>query len=370
MNTTTLLKKLVEIESYSGQEQNLAGFIMTWAKEMSIPVELQDNNVLIKFLGGSPKALIFDAHMDTVKPGSLNFWSDSPTGIGAGKMNGGKLYGLGASDDKSAIAALLTLAHQLNGFTLPIDVFIVFVTNEEISGAGSQSFVNYFQKKYADKYTEVEAIIGEPTNLASIEIGHRGNIFLKTITYGDSGHSSKPVKIKKHAVYENLKTIQKVSALGEKLSKKYEHKVLGAPSICLTGIQSDSPSVNKIPSSCYSTWDVRTTPKLHNKLMHLIQKEVGNVATIEYMSPPAPFGFTSPNSKIISLFKELVPNVEIKISPASNDICFFTQAGIPTVTFGPGNKDVIHKPNEYVEMDRVNKSVVMYKQAVYLLNGL
>ncbi len=362
MNTINLLKELVKIESYSGQEQKLADFIVQWAKENGLPAEMQDGNVVFEFLVGSSKALIFNAHMDTVKPGNLVFWSTSPTGSGSGKIKGNKLYGLGASDDKSAIASFLTLAYQLKGLTLPVDVFIVFVTNEEISGVGSKSFVDYFQENYAGKYKEVSAVIGEPTDLASTEIGHRGNIFLKVITYGDSGHGSKPGKIKKHAVSENIKVVQKITKLGEILAKKYTHTTLGTPSFCLTGIQSDFSSVNKVPSSCFSTWDIRTTPKLHDKVMSLIQKEVGRDVIVEYIGQPAPFGITSPKSKIISSLKKIVPNLKEKISPGSNDICFFTEAGIPAITFGPGKKDVIHKPDEFAEIDKVEKSVAIYKQ--------
>lgn len=364
MNTINILQQLVQIESYSGQEENLANFIVAWAKDNDLPVKKQNGNVIIKLLNDSSTALIFNAHMDTVKPGSLAFWSVHPTGNSAGEIKDNKLYGLGASDDKAAIAAFLTLTREINKSSLPIDVFIVFVTNEETSGSGSQSFVSYFQKNHADKYKEVSAVIGEPTDLQAIEIGHRGNVFLKIITNGDSGHGSKPKKIKKHSVYENIKAVQKITKLGKNLAKKYEDLVLGAPSFCLTAIQSDSSSVNKVPSSCYSTWDIRTTPKLHDRLMHLIQKEVGEAVIVEYISSPAPFGLTSPKSKIVNLFQDLLPNLKTKISPGSNDICFFTQVGIPTVTFGPGKKDVIHKPNEYVEIGNIERSIAIYKQLV------
>ena len=41
MNTTDLLKKLVKIESHSGQEEKLADFIVGWAKDHGLPVEKQ-----------------------------------------------------------------------------------------------------------------------------------------------------------------------------------------------------------------------------------------------------------------------------------------------------------------------------------------
>lgn len=365
MNIETLLADLVKIQSYSGQEDTLASFIVGWAAEYGITAEKQDGNVVITFVRHSPNALIFDAHMDTVKPGNEHLWSFPPVGIHAGVVKKGKLYGLGASDDKAAIAAFLDLAVQLQQSPPLVDVFIVFVTKEEVDGSGSQSFVNYFQKKHAANYQKVAAIIGEPTGLKTIEIGHRGNMFLKIATQGDSGHGSQPQNIKTHAVMENLKAIEKITTLGKSLSEKYSNPVLGKPSFCLTGIQSDTSSPNTVSSRSWSTWDIRTTPKIHAKVVSLIQKKLGKNVEITQLRKPAPFGFTSPDSKIVKLFQNLVTDVKVTVSPGSNDIYAFSSVGIPAVTFGPGQKDTIHKPDEYVELQSVTNAVKLYKQLIY-----
>lgn len=366
MNIETLLADLVKIQSYSGQESTLASFIVDWTQQQNLKVEKQEGNVVIKFIVNSSKALIFNAHMDTVKPGNVDSWSFPPIGVHAGVLKKGKLYGLGASDDKAAIASFLSLAVQLQKSPPPLDVFIVFVTSEETDGSGSQSFVRYFQNKHAANYQEVAAIIGEPTDLHAVEIGHRGNIFLQITTQGDSGHGSQPLNIKTHAVMENIKAINKITTLGKSLSEKYSDPVLGKPSFCLTGIQCDTSSPNTVSSRCWSTWDIRTTPKIHDKAVSLIQKTLGKNVEITYLGTPAPFGFTSPESKIIKSIQNLVPNVKVAISPGSNDICAFTSAGIPAVAYGPGQKDTIHKPNEYVQLQSVTNAVKLYKQLIYL----
>lgn len=366
MNIETLLADLVKIQSYSGQESTLASFIVDWAKQQNLKVEKQEGNVVIKFIVNSSKALIFNAHMDTVKPGNVDSWSFPPIGVHAGVLKKGKLYGLGASDDKAAIVAFLGLAVQLQKSPPPLDVFIVFVTSEETDGSGSQSFVRYFQNKHAANYQEVTAIIGEPTDLHAVEIGHRGNIFLQITTQGDSGHGSQPLNIKTHAVMENIKAINKITTLGKSLSEKYSDPVLGKPSFCLTGIQCDTSSPNTVSSRCWSTWDIRTTPKIHANMVSLLKKTLGKNVEITYLGTPAPFGFTSPESKIIKSIQNLVPNVKVSISPGSNDICAFTSAGIPAVAYGPGQKDTIHKPNEYVQLQSVTNAVKSYKQLIHL----
>lgn len=365
MSMQSLLTDLVKIPSYSGHEHALAAFIMDWTHAHGIHAELQQGNVLISFVMHTNKALIFNAHMDTVKPGSENLWTYPPTGKDAGITKSGKLFGLGASDDKAAIASFLLLALQLQASPPPIDVFMVFVTGEETDGSGSQSFVQYFQKKYSANYQKTAAIIGEPTELQTIEIGHRGNMFLQVATHGDSGHGSQPQQIKTHAVLEHVKIIKKIITLGKSLSEKYRDPVLGSPSFCLTGIQTDTSSPNAVPSDCTSTWDVRTTPKLHAHVVSLMQQTLGKDVTITYLGSPAPFGITAYDSKIVTSIQKLYPNTNVAISPGSNDICAFTAAGIPAVAFGPGQKDTIHKPDEYVQLQNVDDAVDVYKQLMY-----
>lgn len=361
-----ILKQLVQIESFSGQEEKLADFIMGFCQKNNLPVEKQSENVVIKYLTGSKKCLIFNAHMDTVKPGDVSLWKYPPFGKDGGIVKDGKLYGLGASDDKAGIASFLSLALLLKNKKPPIDIIFTFVTKEEVDGFGTKSFVSFFSEKYLKSYKEIAVIIGEPTNLSSLEIGNRGNYFLKLITHGDSGHGSQPQLIKKHAIEEMIEVIATVKKIGKELETKYKDKILGSPTFALTGIQTQGNSPNKIPDSCYSIWDVRTTPKLHSKLLSIIKKQLKAKATIELVVNPVSYALTSPKEKVISILKSLVPSLNIKISPGSNDTCFFTQIGLPAVTFGPGSKKVIHKENEYVELKNIDKAVEIYHQIINL----
>ena len=363
MDCLKLLQKLIQIPSFSGHEEKLAAFIMEWAKKHGLNVARQEGNVVIKFTGYGLKALILNAHMDTVKPGKLSHWSVPPIGVKAGIIHDGKMFGLGASDDKAVIAAFLELALLLKKTPPPIDVFIVFVTNEETDGSGSQSYVNYFKKKHAGHYSEISAVIGEPTDLTSVEIGHRGNFFIKVTASGDSGHGSQPDKIRNHAVYSQIQIIKTITKIAKVWAEIYKDPVLGSPSFCLTGLQSPL-AVNKVPDSCWSTWDIRTTPALHSLVLPLLQKTLGDSVKIECLCTPAPCGLTSLRSNIVRLLQKILPEIEIKISPGSNDICVFQAGGIPAITFGPGNKNAIHKRDEFVEIDKVYQSVAIYLKVI------
>jgi len=359
-----ILKQLVQIKSYSNQEKELADFIMDFCLKNNLPAEKQGENVVIKYLTGSKKCLIFNAHLDTVKEGNTSSWTYPPFGKKAGVINDGKLYGLGASDDKASIAVFLFLALKFAKNPPPIDIFFAFVTKEEIDGSGSQSFVSYFINNYAKSYKDVSVIIGEPTNCNKIEIGHRGNIFIKVKTTGNSGHSSNPDKIKIHSIEKMIKIVSKIKILEKELKMFYFDNILGYPTICLTGFNSLKTSVNKVPSDCFTTWDVRTTPLLHNKFIDILEKKLGHDVGIELIGKPVNYGLTEKNSKIVNIFKKIVNDLEIKISPCSNDTAFFTSIGIPAITFGPGNKEAIHKENEYIELENIKKSLDVYKDLI------
>ena len=141
------LKQLIQIKSYSGQEKELADFIMAFCQKNNMPAENQDENIIIKYLVGSKKCLIFNAHLDTVKEGSISSWTYPPFGKKAGIIKDGKMFGLGSSDDKGGITSLLLLALEFKNKKTPIDLFFTFVVNEEIDGSGTESFVNYFIDK-------------------------------------------------------------------------------------------------------------------------------------------------------------------------------------------------------------------------------
>jgi len=359
-----ILKQLVEIKSYSGQEKNLADCIMDLCQKNHLPAEKQDKNIVIKYLAGSKKCLIFNAHMDTVNAGNPQSWQYPPFGKKAGVVKEGKMFGLGTSDDKGGITSLLLLAKTFLNKKPPIDIFITFVVNEELEGTGSQSFLSWFKQNHINKYQDVSVIIAEPTDCYFIEIGHRGNYFLQLKTTGVTGHSSNPEIIENQSIEKMLIAILKIKKLSKELKTFYFDKTLGYPTVCLTGLTSSKASVNKIPFECYSNWDIRTTPFLHDKLLNILEKKLGEEVSIKLIGKPANYGLTENSSNIVKVFKKTVSNLKINISQASNDICFFTQIGIPAVAFGPGNKESVHKENEFIELKNIQKSVDIYSQVI------
>lgn len=317
---------------------------------------------MVKISGqNKKKAVIFNSHVDTVPVGDVTKWEHNPF---QGKIVDEKIYGLGASDEKAAVATLLLLAEELVKNQPSCNVFLTFVVNEEVDGSGTKCFIDWFSKNEQQKYQHVAAVLGEPTNLAKIKLAHKGNIFLKITTHGNGGHGSKPEKIKTHAVKEMFKVSEKISKLAKTWTKEYKDDLLGSPTVgLLTSVSAGCvSSPNKFPDSCTATFDIRTTPKLHNKTVALIKHMLPKV-DIELVYPPASFGYTDKGEKIAKITQKLT-GAKFSVSSGSNDLCFFTSVKIPGVVFGPGDVNCIHKPDEYCQLADIKKCVNIFKKVI------
>ena len=365
MKTEQILQKLISIKSFSGQEDDIQKFIFKFIKSYNFKPFFVGKNVAVKIKGKNTKsALVFNSHVDTVSAGNLALWQASPF---SGFINDGKIYGLGSSDEKASVAVSLKLIEIFSKEIPDCDLWFTFVVNEEVDGSGTKEFIKWFSKNYKNEYQNIAGILGEPTKLEKTEIGHKGNLFIKATAIGDSGHGSEPQKIKKHAIKLIYKFINKVDLETNLWKKKYKNEFLGIPTISLTAITGgDVSSPNKFADTCLAVFDIRTTPEVHEKAFDLVNKIAKDMDTgikIEFLYPPASYGFTSADEKIVKIAKK-VTNTNLFASFGSNDMCFFTEVGIPAIVFGAGEPSCIHKPNEYCEIKTLDKCVDIYKQII------
>lgn len=362
MNKIDLLSKLISINSVSGKETEIAKFVFDWLTNKSLNPVIQDNNVIVCIKGkNSSKAIVFNSHVDTVSPGDVNHWTHDPFNP---LLVENKLYGLGASDTKGGVATLLLLAEFFSKNKPPMDVWFSFPVREELDGLGTKMFTDWFVKN--TNYKKVAAVICEPTSLATMEIGHKGNAFLKVVIKGQTGHGSRPWLIKHHAILEAYKVVKDIEIQNKIWKEKFTDPLIGFPTVALTGISTGSlDSPNKFPEICTLQLDIRTTPALHSKLDLEVKNWLSKYEVkYEYIVDPAPFGWCDRNEKIVEIIKELIPDVKIICSEGATDQCFFSQKGIPAVILGPGEKKQSHQLNEYCYPKQILQAVEIFKKII------
>ena len=243
----------------------------------------------------------------------------------------------------------------------------MFVVNEEVDGSGTREVLEWFMKSERRKYKSLCGVLVEPTGLKDVEIGHRGNVFVKLTVKGDSGHGSRPDKINTNAVLVIGEILLKLKKLEKQLKRKYADKIIGKPSIGIgTSISAGSEeSPNKFADKCSAILDVRTTPKLHGKVIKLIKSFLKNYPVeVSCLFDPVSYGYTDKNDVIVRILKEVVPRLKVTVSSGSTDQCFFTRHGIPAVVFGPGEKKCMHKANEYCIVEKINTATGVYLKLI------
>lgn len=370
----TLLEKLIEIKSYSGEERSLKTFLTTWFSSKGIKSFSQGDNLVVHLEGkNDKKAFIFNSHMDTVSAGDETMWKYDPW---EPTHEGNRVIGLGASDMKSGLAASMLTCEKFSKEKPPIDLWFTFVVKEEQDGSGTKDFAEWFVKHgFPKKYQEMAAIFTEPTDLAGVEHGHRGNLFVFAKTTGDSGHASEPLMNKAHAVKQMIEFSSVLEKEMLKWQKEYKNKIFDPPTVGLftsihagirnegKGLEVESP--NKFPASCKATFDIRTVPGFHEVALGkitLLGKKMGVEIGLEF--PAAPSGFTDPEDKLVRLAKGILGKAKLSVSQGSADLGFLSELGVKGIILGPGDKSQSHRINESCDSSKIEKAVEIYAQIV------
>lgn len=246
----------------------------------------------------------------------------------------------------------------------PTDMWFTYVVREEVDGSGTKEFIDWFESEgYLEQYAELAGLFTEPTDGTTVEHGHKGNFFIKASINGESAHSSTPSLIKRHAIIEATDFIADIKFESEKWQTEHDMQDFSPSTITPTAIEAKSGSPNKTADHCEIIFDLRTTPNFHTEAFTRIQKlaDIRGIS-LNLLYPEAPAGYTDPASKIIKAVMAIIPDLELKISPASADLGFFTQKGIESVIFGTAEKSQMHHTDEWSNIDKIMAAPALYKQ--------
>lgn len=361
-------------ENPPGREEEAAHFIATVLQENGIPAEVIPvvpgrPNVVARLKGQSAgKTLLFNGHLDTV-PGGAG-WSGDPFGP---VRREGKLYGRGASDMKSGVAAMACAAIRLKrmGCPFPGELVLFFNCDEEATNIGMKWFLN-------SGITMDYAVIGEPTSL-DICTGHRGVGRYRLQTFGVAGHTCF-VRNPENAIYRMLPFVQSLKELGQSLRQR-SHEFLGSALLTVSQITGGT-APNVVPDSCLIEIDRRTVPgetresvldELRERVESVSQSTDVRYALENYLFLPAThLDHDHPLVEVMRRSIEEVRsgNAQVKAFEATCEAPFFSvDLGVPTLIVGPGSLAQAHVTDEFVFENEVPAAVDIYVNFVQRLLG-
>lgn len=359
------LQKLISIPSYSTEEIEIQSYIKKHLEGSGIQPFLQGHNLIVHLKGADQtRAFIFNGHVDVVDTGDIGNWKHDPW---KGEIIDGKIFGRGASDMKGGIVSMMEIAKSLaKKDPLPTDVWFTFVVEEELDGAGTKQFAEWFKSEgYLAGYQEMSAVFAEPTNLDVVEHGHRGNFFIKAEKTGLAGHSGRLSAIDPNAILEMSTFINELTAENMVWGQKFSGSEFSAPTITPTSIVCNSNSHNKTPDHCSANFDLRTIPGYHQEAYDRVSELAKKRGIKLSLLHSAPTGYTKPDAKIVKVLKKIVPGIKITVNDASNDLGFFSQVNIDGVMFGPGNMNQAHTTDEYADVKKILSAPSIFEEIYF-----
>ena len=212
-------------------------------------------NLYAKWSGGDGPCFGFNGHTDVVPVGDRAAWSRDPFG---GDLIDGVIWGRGATDMKSGVAAFISAACRFVQTTPPQGSVVLMITGDEEGDGvdGTRALLDWMDQT-GERVDH--CLVGEPTSVSSLgdvmKIGRRGSMTANFTAKGKQGHTAYP-----HRAQNPLPALVKLldgfaSATLDEGTAHFEPSTLA-----LTTIDVGNPANNVIPGAARAQLNIRFNP--------------------------------------------------------------------------------------------------------------
>ncbi len=316
-----------------------------------VPVPGRDDrvNLLARFGSGEP-GLALCGHTDTV-PYDETRWTVDPFTAGC---RDGRLYGLGSSDMKGFLAIVAAVLARIDPAGLERSVVVVGSADEESSMSGARALVE------AGDTIAPRAVIGEPTGMRPVRL-HKGTLMERIRLLGRSGHSSNPA-LGANAIDALHDVIGTLRAWRRRLREEHVDRRFDVPFPTLNfGAVRGGDNPNRICGECELHVDLRVNPgmttgaareELRRRVRACLE---GSEVRVEFT---ALFAGADPLATPADAAIVRACEAHAGCTAGSVNFCtegpFLTALGAETVIFGPGDIELAHQPDEYLDMRHID----------------
>ena len=316
--------------------------------------------------GNSGPLFVFAGHTDTVPVGPIEKWNTDPF---KAEIKEGYLYGRGAADMKSGIAAMVTAAEryvQKNQNHNGTIAFLITSDEEGPSINGTRKVIDYLNEK---KIKIDWCILGEPSSdkqLADvIRIGRRGSLNGILKINGIQGHVAYPEKAK-NPIHEAAQFLNELTSI------EWDRGNDSFPptSFQISNINAGTGADNVIPDALNLLFNFRfsteiSQDEIENKVENLLQKHDLDY-NLEWKLSGAPFLTDSGSltDAATTAIKEIVGiDTVYSTGGGTSDGRFIAPTGAETIELGVVN-ETIHKINECVKVEDLDTLSNIYEKVL------
>ena len=327
--------ELVDIPSESRNEAAIAAHVESLVPaSFMLETEVEGARVWASERRPEAQLVVLAGHVDTV-PAQGNL---------PGRIAGGAVHGLGASDMKGGVAVALELARELDAERppAPFDVALLLFEREELPPDESP-LPGLFERSGLLGEAAL-AILLEPTD-GAVQAGCVGNLTARLVFRGRSGHSARPW-LADNALERALEGLRPLAGIPRR-----EAVIQGLPFyevVTLTQLHAGIAD-NVVPGEAVAHLNLRYPPdrtadEAEAHLRSLVPD--GAELIVDGNSPPARVVADAP------LVRRLRQAGDLALEPkqAWTNVADFTSRGIDAVNLGPGAPRYAHAVDEQVEI--------------------
>jgi succinyl-diaminopimelate desuccinylase len=317
---------------------------------------------------GHARSFGFNGHTDVVPIGQRADWTRDPFG---GEQAEGRVWGRGACDMKSGVAAFVAAAVDFVQATPPDGAVLLAITGDE-EGPGRDGTLALLDWMTAQGEAMSVCLVGEPTcpdHMGEMmKIGRRGSLNAHITAKGRQGHAAYP-----HRAANPLPVL--VAALDRlarhKLDDGTDH--FDPSTLALTSVDVGNPASNVIPATGRATLNIRFNDRHTGaSLMAWVQQvlaeqSAGTGVVLEvdfhlsgeaFLTPPGPLSDLV--ARAVEAECGIVPG--LSTSGGTSDARFMKDH-CPVVEFGLVGQSM-HQVDEYVEIEHIHKLKAVYSRVL------
>jgi succinyl-diaminopimelate desuccinylase len=319
--------------------------------------------------GGAGPILCFAGHTDVVPPGPLDQWSSDPF---QPEVRDGFLYGRGAADMKTSIAAFVTAVERFLAARPDHAGAIALLLTSDEEGRAVDGTVRVVEALKARGDTLDYCIVGEPTSTErladTIKNGRRGSLSGKLIVKGVQGHIAYP-----HLVQNPVHKV--APALAELAATVWDagNAYFPPTSWQVSNFHAGTGADNVVPGAAEILFNFRfSTASTPDGLKARVQ-EILDRHGVEYALDWTLSGrpYLTPRGKLVEVVAQAIREVvgietELSTSGGTSDGRFIADICPEVIELGPLNA-TIHKIDECVAVADIEPLSRIYERTLDLL---
>ena len=319
--------------------------------------------------GSAAPVFVFAGHTDVVPSGPLDRWSSDPF---APTIRNGTLYGRGAADMKSSVAAFVVAAEQFVSENVAHRGSIALLLTSDEEGPATDGTVKVVEALRARGETFDYCIVGEPTCVDAlgdtIKNGRRGSLSGRLVVAGIQGHVAYP-ELVRNPVH------QVAPALAELAAERWDNgnEFFPPTTFQISNIRAGTGALNVVPVSCEIDFNLRFAPvstaeSLMKRIESILHKHglefsiVWTVGAQPFLTPPGDL-----SSSITRAILEVTGRKpDMSTTGGTSDGRFISTFCPQVIEFGPTNAS-IHKIDEHIAVSELEPLKNVYRRTLELL---